>query len=238
MRRKDIRKRKGIRYAEYYNMVEIQDELYRQGMMKKKFYHLMPIIASPQNIRLAYRNLKNNKGSNTPGVDGKTFADYAKLEDVELIRKVQEKLLNYQPKAVRRVYIPKSNGKLRPLGIPTVLDRLVQQSILQVLEPVCESKFHRYSYGFRPNRSCKQAVAMCYKLAQVNGYHYVVDVDIKGCASTACRKSSHCTRSGTKIPIGQTLSSLSPRSTPCKQLSLHTAFHGISFSLLMQSLSK
>lgn len=180
MRRKDIRKRKGIRYAEYYNMVEIQDELYRQGMMKKKFYRLMPIIASPQNIRLAYRNLKNNKGSNTPGVDGKTFADYAKLEDVELIRKVQEKLLNYQPKAVRRVYIPKSNGKLRPLGIPTVLDRLVQQSILQVLEPVCESKFHRYSYGFRPNRSCKQAVAMCYKLAQVNGYHYVVDVDIKG----------------------------------------------------------
>lgn len=175
MRRKDIRKRKGIRYVEYYNMVEIQDELYRQGMMKKKFYHLMPIIASPQNIRLAYRNLKNNKGSNTPGVDGKTFADYAKLEDVELIRKVQERLLNYQPKAVRRVYIPKSNGKLRPLGIPTVLDRLVQQSILQVLEPVCESKFHRYSYGFRPNRSCKQAVAMCYKLAQVNGYHYVVD---------------------------------------------------------------
>lgn len=132
MRRKDIRKRKGIRYAEYYNMVEIQDELYRQGMMKKKFYHLMPIIASPQNIRLAYRNLKNNKGSNTPGVDGKTFADYAKLEDVELIRKVQEKLLNYQPKAVRRVYIPKSNGKLRPLGIPTVLDRLVQQSICSV----------------------------------------------------------------------------------------------------------
>ena len=76
MRRKDIRKRKGIRYAEYYNMVEIQDELYRQGMMKKKFYHLMPIIASPQNIRLAYRNLKNNKGSNTPGVDVKTLPYY------------------------------------------------------------------------------------------------------------------------------------------------------------------
>ena len=180
MRRKDIRKRKGIRYAEYYNMVEIQDELYRQGMMKKKFYHLMPIIASPQNIRLAYRNLKNNKGSNTPGVDGKTFADYAKLEDVELIRKVQEKLLNYQPKAVRRVYIPKSNGKLRPLGIPTVLDRLVQQSILQVLEPVCESKFHRYSYGFRPNRSVEHAISRTYSLLQRAHLHYVLEFDIKG----------------------------------------------------------
>ena len=94
MQRKDIRKRKGIRYAEYYNMVEIQDELYRQGIMKKNFHNLMPIIASPQNIRLAYRNLKSNKGSNTPGVDGKTFSDYAGLEDAELIGKVQEKLLN------------------------------------------------------------------------------------------------------------------------------------------------
>ena len=72
--------------------------------MKKKFYHLMPIIASPQNIRLAYRNLKNNKGSNTPGVDGKTFADYAKLEDVELIRKVQEKLNQYTPEGRRKIH--------------------------------------------------------------------------------------------------------------------------------------
>lgn len=165
MRRKDIRKRKGIRYAEYYNMVEIQDELYRQGMMKKKFYHLMPIIASPQNIRLAYRNLKNNKGSNTPGVDGKTFADYAKLEDVELIRKVQEKLLNYQPKAVRRVYIPKSNGKLRPLGIPTVLDRLVQQSIVRgklVIPRNCLCIFYRKNSQGKPisSRVLKLSVVM------------------------------------------------------------------------------
>lgn len=117
MRRKDIRKRKGIRYAEYYNMVEIQDELYRQGMMKKKFYHLMPIIASPQNIRLAYRNLKNNKGSNTPGVDGKTFADYAKLEDVELIRKVQEMYNIDKPQERRKATgtggIPPENIRLR-----------------------------------------------------------------------------------------------------------------------------
>lgn len=66
------------------------------------------------------------------------------------------------------------------VAVPTVLDRIVQQSVLQVMEPICEAKFYRHSYGFRPNRSTKNAVAVCYKLAQVDGFHYVVDVDIKG----------------------------------------------------------
>lgn len=130
--------------------------------------------------QMAYRNLKSNKGSSTPGVDGKTFKDLAEMSEEALVQCVRDKILNYQPKAVRRVYIPKPNGKMRPLGIPTVLDRIVQQSVLQVMEPICEAKFYRHSYGFRPNRSTKNAVAVCYKLAQVDGFHYVVDVDIKG----------------------------------------------------------
>ena len=180
MKRKDLLKRKSIRYAEYYNMIEIQDKLYADSKNGKTFKNLIGIIGSDNNIKMAYRNLKTNSGSNTAGVDGLTFQDLEKISEAELVKKVRDKILNYQPKAVRRVYIPKANGKLRPLGIPAVLDRIVQQSVLQVMEPICEAKFYDKSYGFRPNRNTKHAVAMCYKLAQHDGFHYVVDIDIKG----------------------------------------------------------
>ncbi len=180
MRRKELLKRNTIRYAEYYGMVEVQDALYKDSAENKIFTDLVSIIRSEANIKMAYRNLKRNDGSGTPGVDGKTFDDLAAMSEDSLVKCVQDKIQNYQPKAVRRVYIPKHNGKMRPLGIPTVLDRVVQQSILQVMEPICEAKFYRHSYGFRPNRSTQNAVAVCYKLAQVDGFHYVVDVDIKG----------------------------------------------------------
>ena len=97
-----------------------------------------------------------------------------------LIKLVQTKLKNYFPNKVRRVEIPKPDGKLRPLGIPTIMDRLIQQCILQVLEPICEAKFYKHSYGFRPERSAKHAITRAYSLAQKNNLHYVVDVDIKG----------------------------------------------------------
>lgn len=180
MQRKDLLKKSSIRNAEYYNMVEIQDKLYADSLQGKVFTDLISVISSDANIKMAYRNLKNNDGSNTPGVDGLNFESLNELTEAELVAKVKSKILNYQPKAVRRVYIPKPNGKKRPLGIPTVIDRLVQQSVLQVLEPICEAKFYDKSYGFRPNRSTKNAVAMCYKYAQRDGFHYVVDVDIKG----------------------------------------------------------
>ena len=140
----------------------------------------MEIITSEKNILLAYRNIKKNRGSNTKGVDGKNIGHLANLEPDTLIELVQNKLKNYFPNKVRRVEIPKPDGKLRPLGIPTIMDRLIQQCILQVLEPICEAKFYKHSYGFRPLRSTKHAISRAYSLAQKNNLHYVVDVDIKG----------------------------------------------------------
>ena len=180
MQRKDLLKKTAIRNAEYYDMVNLLDKLYSDSSEGKVFKDLISLIRSESNIRMAYRNLKTNKGSGTPGVDGMRFEDFEKISESRLVSIVQSKIDNYQPKAVRRVYIPKPNGKKRPLGIPTVLDRIVQQSVLQIMEPICEAKFHNRSYGFRPNRSTKNAVAMCYRLVQINGFHYVVDVDIKG----------------------------------------------------------
>ena len=175
-------KKDKLRYNEYYDMQHIYDELYEQSKNGNNFYKLLEIIGSEQNICLAYRNLKTNSGSKTAGTDGLTIDDIKHLCDEDIIMKVRSSLDNYQPKSVRRVFIPKSGSdKMRPLGIPCIWDRLVQQCILQVLEPICEPKFHNHSYGFRANRSAHHALGRVTSLINISKYHYCVDVDIKGC---------------------------------------------------------
>ena len=173
-------KKQKLRNAEYYNLQETFDNLYSDSKSGKRFTKLMPIILSEQNIRLAYRNLKKNSGSKTAGADKKTIKNLETWKEPDLIRYVRKRLEWYVPQPVRRVEIPKDNGKTRPLGIPTIADRLIQQCFLQVLEPIGEAKFHDRSFGFRPNRSQENAVAVAYTLAQRQNLHYVVDLDIKG----------------------------------------------------------
>lgn len=132
------------------------------------------------NIMLAYRNLRKNSGSKTAGVDKKTISDLNKWSDKKLVNHVQRKLDWYVPNAVRRVEIPKDNGKKRPLGIPTIMDRLIQQCILQVLEPICEAKFFKRSNGFRPTHSAENAIAQAERMIQNIGCYYVIDIDIHG----------------------------------------------------------
>ena len=139
----------------------------------------MQYVASEDNIKLAYRNIKKNKGSKTAGADGKTIEDLNKWSISNLISHIQKRLKWYQPNKIRRVEIPKDNGKTRPLGIPTIMDRLIQQCFLQILEPICEAKFFERSNGFRPNRSAENAIAQVYKMIQTQHLYYVVDVDIK-----------------------------------------------------------
>lgn len=183
MATKDKAKKKAkLRHAEYYDFQKVQDKLYADSQNGRIFKHLIEIIVLPENIRLAYRNIKANHGSKTAGTDGRTIKDLENLPDEKLVALVQRKLGWYEPQSVLRVEIPKSSDptKKRPLGIPTILDRLIQQCVLQVLEPICEAKFHDHSFGFRPNRSQEHAIALVYKNIQLSHYYYVVDIDIKG----------------------------------------------------------
>ncbi len=152
-------KKKLLRNNEYYGIQKAFDDLYKLSSKGQVFNDLLSLIASEQNIMLAYRNIKRNKGSGTAGTDGQPISQIANMSEGEIIKYVQRRLDNYQPQTVRRVEIPKPNGKKRPLGIPTIGDRLIQQCIKQVLEPICEAKFHPDSYGFRPNRSAHHAIA-------------------------------------------------------------------------------
>lgn len=121
------------------------DGLYEKSKSNINFNNLMDIISSQENILLAFRMIKANTGSKTAGCDGITINDYKLMKQDEFVEHIQENIKNYVPNTVRRVFIPKKNGKLRPLGIPTIKDRIIQQAILQVLEPICEAKFYQHS---------------------------------------------------------------------------------------------
>jgi group II intron reverse transcriptase/maturase len=173
-------KQKKLRHLEYYDLQDTFDRLYQRSQNGAVFVNLMEIIRSDENIKLAYRNIKRNRGSNTPGTDEQDISDIEKLPVDRYVQLIQRKLAWYKPKPVKRVEIPKPGGKTRPLGIPTIIDRLVQQCILQVLEPICEAKFHERSNGFRPNRSAENALAQCYRMIQKQHLHFVVDIDLQG----------------------------------------------------------
>ena len=138
---------------------------------------LIEWILQDRNIDEAIRNVKRNKGA--AGVDGMTVDEldvYFALHRQELKTQIREG--KYRPKPVRRVYIPKANGKKRPLGIPTVTDRVVQQMITQILSLGYDKYFSDYSYGFRPNRDCHGAIEKALEYLN-DGYEWVIDLDIE-----------------------------------------------------------
>jgi len=139
--------------------------------------NLLEFILSPDNLNRAYLQVKSNQDSG--GVDGlsvEQLADYLKEHKDELIESL--KTGRYRPNPVRRVEIPKDNGKKRLLGIPTVVDRVIQQAISQILSPIYERQFSDNSFGFRPHRSCHKALRRAQEYI-TNGYKYCVSLDLE-----------------------------------------------------------
>lgn len=138
---------------------------------------LLERILAKENLNKAYKKVYQNKG--VAGVDGITVEEIA-----EYIRKNKERITNkirkrqYKPQPVKRVQIPKENGQKRNLGIPTVMDRIIQQAIVQEITPIFEEQFHENSYGFRPGRSCEQAVIKVLEYLN-DGYEWIVDIDLE-----------------------------------------------------------
>lgn len=138
---------------------------------------LLERILSKRNMTLAYEQVKRNKGSS--GVDGISVEEvnhYIRENWLGIKSQIRER--RYKPQPVLRVEIPKPQGGVRNLGIPVVMDRIIQQAIAQVISPICESHFSEYSYGFRPNRSCEMAIIQLLDYLN-DGYEWIVDIDLE-----------------------------------------------------------
>ncbi|MEJ8553347.1 group II intron reverse transcriptase/maturase [Tepidibacter sp. Z1-5] len=149
----------------------------------KKWYSLIDKIYRKENLELAFKRVKRNNGA--PGIDGETVSDFALALELN-IEFLHERLKTntYEPSPVRRTEIEKPDGGVRLLGIPTVKDRVIQQAIVNVIEPIFDVTFHPSSYGYRPNRSQHQAVAKAERFMNKYGLIHVVDMDLSKCFDT------------------------------------------------------
>jgi RNA-directed DNA polymerase len=146
----------------------------------RELYHL---LCNEVWLRVAHHKVNSNQGRETAGIDGESMSNFngnleGNLEELRQLLKAKR----FEPLPVRRVYIPKANGKKRPLGIPGIRDRIVQEALRMILEPIWEADFSKHSYGFRPNRSTQNAIGyLANRLAGVsgNGYQWVIEGDIR-----------------------------------------------------------
>jgi len=147
------------------------------GVKGGKWFSLVDKVYRPSTLEAAWRKVERNKGA--AGVDGQSIERFAAQAE-RYLTELQEQLKDgsYRPAPVKRVEIPKGDGRTRPLGIPTVKDRVVQTALKMAIEPIFEAQFRPGSYGFRPGRSCKEALREVDRLLK-DGYSFVVDADLK-----------------------------------------------------------
>jgi len=152
--------------------------------MVKVYYSLYDRIMSKAGLYEAFKKVKLAKGA--AGIDGRTIADFSENLDENLTilaKELEDK--SYEPKPVKRVEIPKPGGKgIRKLGIPSVRDRVVQQALLEIMQPIFDPEFHPSSYGYRPGRSCHQAITKASMFIRTYDLQWVVDMDLSKCFDT------------------------------------------------------
>lgn len=151
--------------------------------MARIYYSLYDRLLHEERLRVAFRKVRANKGA--PGIDGQTveaFAEGLEAEVAVLVRELREK--SYRPLPVKRVEIEKPDGGKRKLGIPAVRDRVVQQTLLDILQPIFDPEFHPDSYGYRPGKSTHQAIGRAVHLIREEGKGWVVDLDLSRCFDT------------------------------------------------------
>ena len=166
----------------------LQDELYKTAKEamsrgeRPSFTGLVEAMSAKATIVTAIHNIKANKGANTPGVDGVKIRNYLQSREDWVINDIQSAFRHYEPRFVRRKYIDKPGKKeKRPLGIPTIRDRIVQECMRIILEPIMEAQFYEHSYGFRPMRDTKMALERITGTVHQNGYFWIVEGDISKC---------------------------------------------------------
>ncbi|MCL6576223.1 group II intron reverse transcriptase/maturase [Kyrpidia sp.] len=164
------------------------DELYAEAKKAiesgepPRFKNLLEIAKAEVTIVTAIHRIKANHGSETAGSDGQTIREVLENQYPEIIRLVREMLDDYRPALLRRVWIPKpGKDEMRPLGIPAIADRVVQEVLRMIIEPIVEAQFFKHSYGFRPMRDAHMALERVTSICFNTGYHWVIEGDIKGC---------------------------------------------------------
>lgn len=164
------------------NVGEMQRKLssWAEQDKERKFYDLYKLICDDDWLRLAHDRVKQNAGSKTAGCDGINMQDFDEREEESLHRLAEElRSATFTPYPVRRVHIPKANGRLRRLGIPSIKDRIVQEALRMVLEPIYEADFSQYSFGFRPNRCTMDAIkCITWSTEEHKKFFWVIEGDI------------------------------------------------------------
>ncbi|MGE7769796.1 group II intron reverse transcriptase/maturase [Viridibacillus arvi] len=171
------------------------DTLYAKGKENEEFFGLLELMTNRETFLTAIHNIKSNKGSKTAGIDRKIVDDYLKMNKDKAYEMVLRKFNDYRPIPTRRMYIPKGadfefkqkdgkellkQKKVRPLGIPAMVDRIVQEMMRIVLEPIFEAQFFPHSYGFRPYRATEHSLAWVLKIINGSKLYHVVEGDIEG----------------------------------------------------------